>query len=144
MGTIQNKDIDFVSNYWKELNRICNNIDKLKFPENIFIKKGGSKLYFINYSNLENWDARLLFNNDTQNLLMLKTKLKHMIMTGKGYDVKIMLEKICSGRTRTFRFKEKNNETINCGHGSFRIGSCSFTLTNDELLLVREFFNYKN
>lgn len=143
MGNIQNKDIDFLNSYWNELNRIANSIQIKISDENIVKSEGNYKmLKFVKYSDLETWCVYDMVNNTTHTLNVLSEKIKHMILKGDSINIKPMLEKICSGRIRIFKYKDKFGRTVNCGSGHFRFGGKAFLLSNKELDVIREYFNY--
>lgn len=147
MGNIQNKDIDFLDSYWNELNkkldRIADSIQIKIHGDNIVKSEGDYKmLKFVKYSDIETWCVFNMINNTTYTLNVLSEKIRYMILKGDGINIKPMLEKICSGRTRIFKYKNKSGRTINCGKGHFRFGDKAFLLSNKELDAIRKYFNY--
>jgi hypothetical protein len=142
MGNIQNIEIDYLNSYWSNLKSICEKFDKeIKLKPTVKIVKG-SLIKIINYSDLgNNWDVNRHINGNSKNLEMFRNKLIHMIIKGDAINIKPMIEAICSGRIKTFRFKDKKGKTINKGKGNFRFGD-AIKLNKEELNFIKQYFNY--
>lgn len=103
------------------------------------VKNNGSKLQYIDYKDLDNWDlngGRVLYGTS-----LLIDKLIHMIHRGQIPNIKPMMKRIFENRVKIFHKPSHYNRTnrTNVGKGHFRCDSTSaYTLTEKELEQVKE------
>ena len=97
----------------------------------------------------------------SKKLEALSDKIHYMILKGRAADVKPMIEKICSGRTKSFsqglsKMKKKTNKLLLedpfrkpytkefLGRGHFRWNFGVYTLDNFEINHLKKYFNLWN
>lgn len=166
-------DLDFLENYWKDTKAIADKIknemplgtadkNSLKFLN----KDSGSKIFIVNFSDLkDSWDPNTVASKiagKSKNLEALSDKIHYMILKGRAADVKPMIEKICSGRIKSFsqglsksqiktnnlKFSDDLRErlvsvTYNkefLGRGHFRWNFRVYTLDNFEINHLKKYF----
>ena len=98
--------------------------------------KSDGKLKPVNYKDLESWST----SGKSDTLTALADKLIHMIDTGKSHSIKPMLKAIVSGRIKKLK-KPDIYRTESLGKGHFRWNNRAYTLTNNEIEKIKQFFN---
>ncbi len=134
--------LKFIDSHYLKLMRIAENI-KNNLPKIKNTPKIKNRLFhIIKFSDIQDsWSVEDLMGNNAKCLELLAGKLSYMIMKGDSPNVRPMLEKIVTGRIKTFKFRNKHGVVVNCGKGHFRIGTTSFILSERELNKIKEFFN---
>lgn len=110
-------------------------------------KPATGKLRFINYSELTDWAPWNKINHT--NLSVLIDKIEAMINKGDAINVLPLVKSICSNKIKKQSKPEKSfticgelvKETTFLGYGHFRWNGKAQILTNDELDLLRNYFN---
>lgn len=149
-------DIDFLSNYWKEVKAIGNRV-KADLPllatsniKDIRAKDSTSLMYIVNFSDIsgQSWgvsDVLKRAAGKSVTLSILADKINHMILMNRANDVKPMLEKICSGRIKSLsktpakHYKDAHSEFL--GRGHFRWNEQAYTLTPLEIKRIKKYFS---
>lgn len=91
-------DLDFLENYWKDVKEMA---DKIKNEMPI----GTTDKNSLKFLNKDSWDPNTISSKiagKSKNLEALSDKIHYMILKGRAADVKPMIEKICSGRIKSF------------------------------------------
>ena len=158
------KDIEFLDNHWKEVNKVALRIkNELGNGEGEQLKAVGSvdnkaRMYIVNYSDLgKSWLPKDIINEKngrSTTLQILARKIYNMILSGNSSSVKLMVEKICTGRIKSFSQglskadKEYNKKlgytkyTNNfLGRGHFRWDYKVHILTVKEIEALKRFFD---
>ena len=130
------KDLDFLDSYWKEAKAIA---DKVLNDLPIGGRKNKSE-------------------KSQTSLEALGSKIYFMIYKGDAQNVKLMVEKICTGRIKSLsqgiskdgkrinnRYKKDGSKYRPCsknflGRGHFRWNYKTYILTPEEMERVKEFF----
>lgn len=155
-------DVDFLANYWIEAKKIGAKIRKELPGESIIdskhLKKVNSespiKMFLVNYKDLgDNWSVDHIISKNggrSKTLEILADKINHMIILGRGNDVKPMIEKICTGRIKKLSRiinASKDQKTMGSvylnnylGHGHFRWNYKAHTLTIHEIKRLKQYF----
>jgi hypothetical protein len=140
-------DLEFLSNYWIEAKKIGQKIQK-ELPKTIGTqatsKSQTGLLCFVKYSDITNsWSVNDLLAKvygESPTLKILADKIDYMINMGRGNDVPVMIEKICTGRIK--KLSQINNTLNNdyLGHGHFRWNYKAHTLNQKEIKHLKEYF----
>lgn len=136
------KDIDFLSNFNKEKKRIINNILE-NLPKINGIKTEEKKTFnTVKYSELNKKWTKNESNIKNIALDALARKIEHMIDNiGSPDSVKPMLESICKNRIKKHTKKGcKNIDGDFLGYGHFRWDYKVYTLNEEEIKKIKEFF----
>lgn len=147
-------DLDFLNLFWSEAkgigSKIIRQLPQCAEPN---IGKGNKLMYLIKFSDISgrSWgvkDTLTRVMGQSKTLKILANKINYMILMGRANDVKPMLQKIATGRIKSFshpRSKEaekrfgKNTEFLGRGHFRWEYGV--HTLTEGELRRIKEYFN---
>lgn len=142
------KELEFLDTYWDKAKAIGDKIQaELPLMErNKPVTQG--KLTFINFSDLESWsvnDIMMKLYGKSKTLSILADKIQDMIHKGRGNDVKDMVAKIVTGRIKThykpFTPTERHPEKReSLGKGHFRWNCQVYTLTDQEIRCIKEYF----
>ena len=162
------KDLDFLESYWSKAKKIGLKIVKelpmcsIKDSKTLIEVNPQStvKMYLIKYSDLgDNWNPKDILQKlggQSKTLSILADKINYMILKGRANDVKPMIEKICSGRTKHFGkmqktkkstilsdeyYRKGDNSEFYIGKGHFRWNHFgAYTLTPQEIERLKEYF----
>lgn len=132
-------DIEFLSNYWIEANRIKDNIEKnLHLGVNSLVKTDPKYRFLktVNNSDMKDWSPK----NDSETLKTLGNKLSDMISRGRAKDIKPFLRRILTKGVKKHS-QPSYPESEFLGHVHFRWDFKGHTLTKSELNRIKIFFN---
>lgn len=160
-------DLDFLSLFWAEAKaigqRIIEDLPKESIHySNTLVKVNPNstvKMFLVPFSKLGNsWrvqDILRQFGGNSKVLEALADKINYMILQGRANDVKPMLEKICTGRKKSLTKKRRKSVTQYqleisevyhseyLGKGHFRWNYQAYTLSDDEIKRIKDYFNIK-
>lgn len=133
-------DLEFITTYYRELKNVSQRIHNYFYQtyNNLVI----GKLNFVNYSNLKNWNVsdEYVFS---EGLRKFADKICYMIDRGQNDNIMPMLIRIIERRVKKFHrpslYSSYNSETIGVGH--FRIGGAAYTLTDEDIDIIKDYFN---
>ena len=139
MDNLSEVELNILQNQYNVLNEIIHKVKQIHIkPTARLISKNFG---IINYSDLkDSWDVKYYVYGKSKRLELFKDKVVHMIANGHIPQLFEVLNNIKNNKQRIRKFKNKHNETINCGKGHFRLGESSITLNIEEIDLIKQFF----
>lgn len=146
-------DIQFLETYWIEAKNIGLKIQKElpKLATSNVRQNTGTLMYIVNFSDLENsWSIEDMLKKvagESKTLQFLADKINYMIHRGRGNDVKNMVEKICTGRIKSFskppsKYSKYSYrvESEYLGRGHFRWNYQAHILNELEIQRLKNYF----
>lgn len=147
-------DLTFLSNYHKHCDIVASNIKNalsVKVMPDIKSVYNGNLLKIIKYSDLgDRRDVSRFFTMQSESLIALANKISHMIHTGKADSIERMIISICSDHKK--KLTQPNHGDGRCngkmrggylGNGHFRWNYRAYTLTHNEISIVKDYFKIK-